>query len=266
MLRKTWDFAPPRGGRARFRPTMPAALVILIILACRPAGGSEGLLADTGVAVSGALDGYSQYLSRGFTLDAGPVLQPSLNLGGYGANLNLWGSLPLRSPGQNPASDEIDLNVSYTQALGSSCFSVGWLTYIFPPLDNLCTHELFAAVALGSALPFDLTLTYYAGLETAEGELTGYGSADAAKSFAWGRVPGFTLTVHVGWLKDYDFGAESGNGGDAMISLKSKLPLAEKVSLTPVLGYTFPLGDVADERFGAQHPAFFGGVSFGFGN
>ncbi|NTV51433.1 MAG: hypothetical protein HGA76_00255 [Candidatus Firestonebacteria bacterium] len=243
-----------------------ASLMMFLALTSPTGAFAAGILNDTGLAFTGTIDGYSRYIWRGFTVESKPVLQPGLTLSGYGANVNLWGSMPLRGNSETAPSDEIDLTVGYAFEFASLGFSAGYLAYTYPYADNLATHEASVGVALGKFLPFDLNLTYYFGLENQEGGNESYGSVDAAKTFTLGSAPDFTLALHYGWLRNYDFGAGLGNGGDAMISLKAALSLGEKVSLTPTLAYVYPFGDVADENLGAQSPTFFGGLSFGFGN
>jgi len=232
----------------------------------RPGVYAEGLISGSGVLLSGTFDVNSKYIWRGFTVYDNPVLQPGLNLEGYGVSLSIWSSMPVLGDNESWPSDEIDLTLGYCAEFEPISISIGYLSYCYPYSDNLVTHEIYASATSDTLLPLELGITYSIDPGDSEGAQANYWSFDASKSFTVGSEIDMTLSLHYGLLRNYAFDSASGNGSDLLLTLKSNLLLDDKVSLTPSISYACPMGDLADENLGAQKAKVFGGLSFAFGD
>jgi hypothetical protein len=113
------------------------------------------LLAPAAVALDGALDlsVQSEYIWRGMILNNKPVFQPSINFSEGGLSANIWFNVDLTDDaGHQWEHNEIDYSLSYTSELKHFDFTLSWYEYTFPHTDAGSTQELWASVALKTAL------------------------------------------------------------------------------------------------------------------
>jgi hypothetical protein len=103
----------------------------------------EGLFAKLGMTASGAIDFYSKYIWRGFTLDRDPVVQPSFNMSYNGLTFSVWSYWDAVNE-DGVYSDEMVFIVDYTKSLTSSACLSGILTMIFQGRTATAGNSMWA--------------------------------------------------------------------------------------------------------------------------
>ncbi|MBU1085973.1 MAG: hypothetical protein KKD05_00465 [Candidatus Omnitrophica bacterium] len=220
----------------------------------------EGILPTYKIEASSTLDVYNKYIWRGFTLDTDPVIQPGFNLSGYGFTISYWGSYDA-SQADASGSDEQDFTIDYTYAFEYLSVSAGHTYYSFPTADSY-SKEWY----LGVSLPVLLSpsITYYKdyGKEDQGGGDGSYLNLAVSHSFTIVQDPAITLNLGAS-LGFNDKLFIAGNGSDCNLNAGLTIPLTKSLSLSPVLGYTVPSGDLKAADDGNQKKRTYGGISLG---
>lgn len=221
----------------------------------------EGVLTEFNIEASASIDVYNKYMWRGFTLDTDPVIQPGFNLSAYGFTLSYWGSYDA-SQDDAAGSDEQDFTIDYTYEFEElASVSVGHTYYAFPTADSY-SKEWYIGVGLPVIL--SPSVTYYKdyGKEDQGGGDGSYLSLGISHSMALFDEPSISLDLgaSVGF-NDKLFIV--GDGGDYNLTAGLTIPLTESLSVSPVLGYMVPFGDMEDAADGNQKKRTYGGISVG---
>jgi uncharacterized protein (TIGR02001 family) len=194
---------------------------------------------------------YSQYLWRGFALSRDSlVIQPSMTVSYKGLGVNLWGNLDTE---QYAAADEdktgnfneTDLTLSYDGSAGKIGYGVG---YIYYGLDGIKdTQDVYATVSVDTMLSPSLTIYR---------DITGlkwlYAKAGIGHSLELSKDVSLDLGASVGYLDD---NADYNELHDGVLSAAVTLPVAEYLTVSPQLYYSFPLGSKAKDYLKAANSA-----------
>lgn len=233
-------------------------------------------LAKQAPSASAGVDIYSKYVWRGFELsDESLVVQPSASVTYHGVTLGLWGNLDT-DPGGNagqPKWNETDLALSYDTQLGIVGLGVGYIYYALDGVQD--SQELYLSVSLDTLLAPTLTIyREFASLPA------WYISLGVSHSFALPKGISLDLAAQAGWYASQDdaFVEVDQNLApttkrynalhDGLVTVGLTIPLGEYLSVSPMLGYTFPLSDKAQRliessSMSGESAFIFGGVSLG---
>jgi len=242
--------------------------------------GAETLLEDLfpqydiPLEISANLDFYDKYIWRGFRLDGDWVVQPAVTLSAYGFEGGFWGSFQLEN--EDPlAGDEVDGWIGYSTDLGFinedlQIFSVslGNTWYSFPRAstglsDGAHAQEFYIGGAIDTLLSPNVTWYYDYSDEESGGADGSYLVFNGSHSFTVNETYGITLDIS----QDIGLNNEAfiaGDGGWSNTVIGMTIPLTERVSVSPVLAYSVPWGDLEDASDGNQDDEFYGGVLMSF--
>ncbi len=212
---------------------------------------------------------FSQYIWRGFELSKDSVvIQPSMTMGYKGLSLNLWGNLDTDNDAYDGAKyNETDVTLSYSKSVGMTTVTGG---YIYYGLDGVTdSQEVFVSVGLDTFLSPTITVyreiaslpSWYINVGVSHSvNLTGKITLDLAASAAYYASD------------DSDF-AEVGNPGNkyralhnGLVSAGLTIPVGDYFTVSPMLAYSFPLSDKADDYIKAaslsnESSFLYGGVT-----
>jgi hypothetical protein len=213
--------------------------------------------APPGITGTATLGVFSQYIFRGYELGKDSVVfQPGLSASYGGFSASFWGNIDSKeheTPNFVPDRDgkrsfnETDLTLSYTRVLDKLSLTGGWIYYGTKYADE--TQEVFGTIA------YDMigkpTLSIYRDFDRYPGT---YFNLSLAHSI---KVIGET-TLDLGASAGYMWGDgsywETPSGSkysafhDGMLKAGLTIPVAKKVSLTPVVQYWIPLSNEARKR------------------
>lgn len=221
----------------------------------------DGILPALEIEASGTLDVYSRYVWRGFTLDTDPVVQPGFNLSGYGVTLSFWSSFDADSnDGTN--SDEVDFVIDYTKEFDGFSVSAGHTNYDFPGVATY-SKEWYVGASFDVLLAPSITYYQDYGKEENGGADGRYISLGISHSFTIVEDPSITLDLgaNIGFNNELFI---KGDGGDYLLTAGLTVPLTKTLSMSPVMGYAIPFGDLEDVNVGSQKNRFYAGLSLGF--
>jgi hypothetical protein len=239
-----------------------AFICVLLGVNCMVYAQEGGLLEKLDIEASGNFDFYSQYIWRGFSLDTDPVIQSGFNLSAYGFTFSFWSSWDIDN-NDNLNSDEIDYTIDYTKEFNNFSLSLGHTYYDFPGTNGY-SREFYIGVGLLD-FPLNPAFTYYHdyGDEDNGGGDGDYLVLEVSKSFDISSEPEivFEIGAHVGYNHELFI---NGEGGDYLFTAGFSIPLTEKLTFLPTLGYSIPFGDVEDIDDGNQKERFYGGFSMNY--
>ena len=216
--------------------------------------------ADLSVSLS------SKYVWRGYELSKDSVVvQPSMTVGYKGFGFNLWGNLDTDQDTELFETDggnwnETDMTLSYDGSAGMVGYSLG---YIYYGLDGATdSQEIYAGVSVDTIA--EPSLTIYRDFDEYEGWYINLG---ASHSFPVTETISIDVGGHVSYLvaddaetmaDPDDTTSEYGDFHDGLLSISATIPVAELISVTPELYYSFPLGSDASDIIDDQ---IYGGVT-----
>ncbi len=186
---------------------------------------------------------YSQYIWRGFALSRDSlVIQPSLTVSYKGVGVNLWSNLDTKQYAADDADEtsnlnETDLTLSYDGAAGKIGYGVG---YIYYGLDGAKdTQDVYASISYDTLLSPSLTVYK---------DITGlqwlYAKVGIGHSFELAKDISLDLGASVSYLDD---NADYNAMHDGVLSASLTLPVAEYLTVSPQLYYSFPLSSKAKD-------------------
>ena len=226
--------------------------LVLTVAVVLPALAEEDPSTDMSVAA------LSQYIWRGQELSRDSVvIQPSMTVSYMGFSGNLWGNLdtdPYTNDGEESANwTETDLTVSYGKGFGVLSVEGGYIYYGLDGCDD--TQELYLSLGLDTLLA--PALTVYRDIDSYP---SWYFLLGISHAFEIAETVSLELSGSVSYLlsenaEDYpeiDNGSPTGakfeNFHDGVISANLPIAVAEYITITPSLSYTFPLSsDASDE-------------------
>lgn len=257
------------------RKALRLVLIILLLTLCvsvkaKAESYVSDYLKDKGVEieVSSTVDFYNKYVWRGFLLDDDTVFQPGVTINGYGFEGGFWGSWDLDNE-DALASDEADGFISYGFDFGfiDERFSIvsmsfGHTWYGFQEVETF-SKEYSIGISIDTFLsPYFNFYSDYA--DEAKGGASG-------EYYAMGIGHSFTLSEEYGITADlgYELGFNheafiNGDGGYNLLTASLVIPLTEKISISPTIGYSAPFGDLKDSSDGNQSEQFYSGISLAF--
>ena len=197
---------------------------------------------------------YSKYIWRGFNLEDGPVIQPSLTVGYKGFAANLWGNLNLDEESATTNSFnwyETDFTLSYDGAYDKLGYSLG---YIYYATDDGNTQEIYAGLSYDTILA--PAITVYRDIESIPGYYINLG---IGHSFSITDKYALDLGASAGYYNIDDYSALH----DGVLSASMTFPVGEYLSVTPEVYYSFPLSSDADDDAELDNE-FYGGLSASF--
>lgn len=216
---------------------------------------------------------FSKYIWRGFEFsDDSVVIQPSLTVGYKGFALNMWGNLDTNyDDGTDKKSqfNETDLTLSYDKSFGMVSIGVGYIYYGLDAVDD--SQELYASIGLDTLLA--PTLTIYREIAYTPATYINFG---ISHSFDLPNEITLDLAGSVGYYISDDFVEVDDNLNpttkkyenlhDGLISVGLTIPINKYFTFSPMIAYSFPLTDDADNLITASSISddsefFYGGAT-----
>lgn len=191
-------------------------------------------------------DLFSHYVWRGFVLTDAFSFQPSVWAKVGDLTVSSWSSWAEGQDG-GPLMEH-DLTIDYTKAVGKVTYSVGYINYLFPAVDEgSVSNELYVGTAFATVL--NPTVKVYFDVHEGSGTYLNFGVSHAlAVAPKLTITPGFAIGYnHEQWIDDSAW-------NDANFSLKFTIPLNSHFTLGPGIFYSKGLNDFIPDKF-------YGGVS-----
>ena len=222
----------------------------------------------------------SKYVWRGYELsDDSIVLQPSMTISYKDFSMNLWGNLDTDVDEAHGANDnlsqfnETDWTISYGKSFGPVSLEGGYIYYGLDSIDD--SEELYLSVGFDTIL--SPTFTAYREISHLPGW---YFSFDISHSFELPKEITLDIGGSVGYyysddsdfvdIKDHgqvETSTKYNNFHNGLISVALTIPVNEFCSISPMLAYSFPLTNDADNQieatngFSDDSEYVFGGVT-----
>ena len=202
---------------------------------------------------------FTKYIWRGFELsDDSIVFQPSMTIGYKGFSMNIWGNLDSDFEDNDPTTNdnaewtETDWTLAYDTSIGPVGLGVG---YIYYGLDSIYdSQEVYLSAGLD--IPLSPTLTVYKEIAHLPGWYIHFG---VSHSFQLPKEITLDLAGSVGYYysEDDEF-VEVDNLfnpttkkyrslHDGTVSVGLTIPFAKYFTFSPMIAYSFPLSDEADD-------------------
>ena len=201
---------------------------------------------------------FSKYIWRGYELSNDSIMiQPSATVGYKGFSINLWGNLDTKLDDGDPTTSdkkewtETDLTLAYERSFGMIGLGVGYIYYGLDGVDD--SEEVYLSVGMDILL--SPTLTIYREIAHLPGWYLNLG---ISHSFDLPKGMSLDLAGTVGYYysDDDDFveiddnlnatTEKYQNFHDGIISAGLTIPISEYFSFNPMIAYSFPLSDEAD--------------------
>lgn len=238
------------------------ATLILVLIA----GSSIVMAGEDKPTASADVGVFDKYVWRGYELsDDSVVIQPSITISYKDFSFNLWGNLDTRMDTTEDDTthsnqfNETDMTLSYDKELGPVCLGVGYIYYGLDGLND--TEEIYLSIGIDTIL--SPTLTVYREIAHAPASYFSFG---LSHSFELPKDITLDLSGSVGYyysddsddIPEYNSQLEA-NGDpyrsfhDGLVSMGLTIPVAEYITLSPVVSYSFPLTDDADNHISATN-------------
>lgn len=215
-----------------------------------------------------SVDILSQYVWRGYALSGeNIVIQPSMTVGYKGFAFNLWGNLDTDQEIENTNSwTETDMTISYDWSMAGVDLGVG---YIYYGLEGDDSQEFYGGVSKDFGF-MSAGCTVYRDTDAFPGW---YISTEVGSSVPVGDFA-LDLGFAAGYLIADDTQVDGGDYSDFMdgvFSMSMSFDVAQYVTVTPLISYSFPLSGEADDLleisndgYGSDEDILYGGVSASF--
>ncbi len=207
--------------------------------------------ARTYAEVSGSASAgvFSNYVWRGQKLSNSIVVQPSVGITYEGFGANLWANYDTDYTDQGELT-ETDLTLNYTFSYDKFSFDVGYIYYGLEGADD--TQELYASVAYDMLL--SPTITVYYDYDEGEGAFV---VVSLGHSF---ELPA-GMTLSIGASASYNIenkvmgtdsnGDEFSDFYNGEVSAAVSIPVTKAISIEPMVAYSFPLSNDAEDAIEA---------------
>jgi hypothetical protein len=208
---------------------------------------------------SATMGAFSKYIWRGYELsNDSVVVQPSLTVGYNGFTMNLWGNLDTDFDDRDPATpdkkewNETDLTLEYARKFGPARIGVGYIYYALDGVDD--SEELYLSTGLDVFLA--PTLTIYREIAHAPQWYVKLGIGHSFELGKGGMSLDLGASVSYNHSDDDAFTEENSTDKyrafhDGNLSAGLKIPVGKYLVVNPVLAYSFPLSDTAEDRIKA---------------
>jgi hypothetical protein len=198
---------------------------------------------------------FSQYIWRGYELSKDSVvIQPSVTVGYKDISLNLWGNLDTdvySDPRGQSQFNETDMTLSYGKSFGMVNVGAGYIYYGLDAIDD--SQEVYLSVGLDTLL--SPTLTVYREIAHLP---SWYISLGISHSFKLPKEITLDLAGSIGYYAsddddfvkvDDDLNATTDKYNafhNGLLSAGLTIPVGKYFSVVPMIGYSFPLTNDAD--------------------
>jgi len=239
--------------------------VAALVLSAAPAPAETGNSASASAAVM------STYMWRGLRLSEGVVVQPSVDFN-YGAfNMNMWANYDADTNAEDYPEDgsvvnELDVTLAYALPLEALDVSVGYIYYSVLGTD---TQEAYvsASKGLGPVTPY---VNFYYDYDLGTGSYTQAGLDYSSQlsenlSLSLGGYVSYLAYNKVVGSTEADGEYKDMHNAEVSVALAYT---AGDLSIEPMVAYTFPLSDAAEEAMTdgkGDDSHVYGGVTVGLG-
>jgi hypothetical protein len=198
---------------------------------------------------------FSQYIWRGYELSKDSiVIQPSVTVGYKDVSFNLWGNLDtdVYTDTRDEAQfNETDMTLSYAKTFGMVNLGVGYIYYALDAIDD--SQEIYLSVGLDTLL--SPSLTVYREISHLPSWYISFG---ISHSFKLPKEMTLDLAGSVGYYysDDDSFVKVDDNMNpttdkynafhNGLISVGLTIPVGKYFSVVPMIAYSFPLTNDAD--------------------
>jgi hypothetical protein len=186
----------------------------------------------------------SQYVWRGFVYSRDSlVIQPSMTVAYKGAAMNLWGNLDTKQYSVDPAADktsnfnETDLTLSYDGSVGMFGYGAGYILYSVEGLKD--SQEFYAKGSVNTLLA--PTLTVYKETTGVQGW---YAKLGVGHTLELSKDVKLALGASAGYYNNQN-GYKALH--DGVLSATLSVPVAQYITVSPQLYYSFPLSSKAKD-------------------
>lgn len=221
---------------------LSAAVLLLPLL---NAGASD-------LTLDASMGAYSSYMWRGYRLSPEALqLQPSVTVSGSGFSANVWADYDTDS---NDVL-EVDYTASYAFDVDAVSLEAGFIHY--DVRGGLDSDEVYMGASLGGFL--NPSLTAYYDIDAGDGAFL---VAGISHPLSLSDRASLDLGASVSFNIDDDYVAVKPNGDsytglfNGELSAGASVKLSEKVTLEPMVGYTFALSDTASDAIKAGSTSY----------
>ena len=195
-------------------------------------------------------------MERGFKLSEDFVIQPSVGItyGSFGANL--WANYDT----DTNEHTETDLTLNYTFSSDKFSFDTGYIYYALDGVDD--TQEIYLSVGYDTLL--SPSITVYLDFDEGDG-------AFIVASIGHSLEVSEGIELSLGASASYNADSEYSIGDysdfhNGELSASVSIPITDAISVEPIIAYTFPLSDDAEDAIEALNDdgdssIFYGGAS-----
>jgi hypothetical protein len=242
----------------RFKNFIVLVLTLVMVL-------GTAMIAKAEVETSGSASTsiMSNYVWRGQKLSDDWVIQPSMDItiGDFG--VNFWANYD----GDTKEATETDLTLNYSFSFDKVSLGVGYIYYMLDGAND--TQELYASVGYDCIVSPSLTF-YYDYDEGTGGFLVL--ALDYSKELKEGIA--LSLGASASYVFDNNIVGVDKNGNEysdfhnGEVSASLSIPVGDMVTVEPVIAYSFPLSDDAEDAlkqvsFDGDEETFYGGITVG---
>lgn len=216
---------------------------------------------------------FSQYIWRGLEQSYNSVvIEPSLTLGYQGFSFNVWGNLDTDRKLRNLETHsskytETDMTLAYAKDLGPVKLGGGYIYYALDGTQD--SQELFASATLNTLL--SPTLSLYREIAHNPSWYANLGISQSVPvidkiTFDMGASAGYYYSDNSDFSEVKDPGTKYRAFHNGLLSAGFTIPVAQFLSVKPMIAYSFPLSGTADDYITAtsisNHSSFvYGGVT-----
>jgi hypothetical protein len=228
-------------------------------------------------SASGDVGVFSQYIWRGYEFSKDSiVIQPSATVSYKDVSFNLWGNLDTdlyTDPNGESQFTETDMTLSYDKSFGMVSLGAGYIYYGLDGMDD--SQEIYLSIGLDTLL--SPSLTVYREISNYQGW---YISLGVSHSFELPKEITLDLGGSIGYYAYDDVYEFDDNGNETtdkysalhngLISVGLTIPIGKYFSVVPMVAYSFPLSNEADNMitytnlsagFEDKSDFFYGGVT-----
>ena len=188
----------------------------------------------------------NKYVWRGILFTNGPVMQPSVTLGGGNFSFNVWASMDLNNANEMAREfNELDFTLDYSFSVKNYSISLGAIPYTFPNTGFSSTTELY--FSLGADVVLSPSITVYRDIDEADGTYVSFGFGHSIPIDVWNTS--LDLSTALGWGSEkhnlFYYGVEKNAGTDIFLGASMSFALNDFIAVSPSAGYAGLLyGDI----------------------
>jgi len=197
----------------------------------------------------------SQYVWRGAIASRDSlVIQPSMTVAYKGVGVNLWGNLDTKQYSNDPAVEETsnfnetDLTLSYDGSVGMFGYGAGYILYSIDGYPD--SQEFYAKASVNTLLT--PTLTVYKETTALQGW---YAKLAVGHTLELTKDVKLALGASISYKDDEN---EYNALHDGVLSAVLSVPVAQYITVSPQLYYSFPLSSKAKDNLKTYNNDYYG--------